>query len=235
MVKYCCVLFCACLLVTSDGVLSHGTESHEQETARTENSATTEEWPDPEQPRIMSGAADDSGAATQGVADHARDVDKGITFGEVIDDLTWTEFPTLHPMIVHFPVTLIPLAFVFAIVGVFAMGRTYIWLAFAFSLLGLASGWAAAFPAHPHTTGLSAAASLTLEKHDFFAYTSLWITTLAVLMAAICLWKPGRLVRVSLALVLLLSSLSIAITGHYGGALAYVHGIGAQGRFLSPH
>lgn len=235
MVKYCCVLVCACLLVTSDGVLSHGTESHEQGMARTEKSATTEERLHPDQSRIGSGAADDSRAAEQSVADPARDVDKGITFGEVIDDLTWSEFPTLHPMIVHLPVTLIPLAFVFAMVNVFAMQRTFIWLAFAFSLLGLASGWAAAFPAHPHTTGLSAAASLTLEKHDFFAYTSLWLTTLAVLIGAICLWKPGHLVRVSMALVLLLSSLSIAITGHYGGTLAYVHGIGAQGRFLSPH
>jgi uncharacterized membrane protein len=138
-------------------------------------------------------------------------------------------------MIVHVPVTLIPMAFVLAFVGLFVAQRIFLWLALAFAAIGLAGGFIAAFPTHPHTHGLSQAAELTLEKHDFFAYTTLWLTSLAVLVAAICIWRPARLSRIGLSLVLLLASLSVALTGHYGGTLAYVHGIGSQGRFLSAH
>jgi len=138
-------------------------------------------------------------------------------------------------MIVHVPVTLIPLAVVLALVRLFAAQRTFLWLSLVSAAIGLAGGFIAALPTHPHTHGLSQAAESTLAKHDFFACTTLWLTSLAVLVAAICIWEPVRLLRVGVALVLFLASLSVALTGHYGGTLAYVHGIGSQGRFLSSH
>jgi len=149
--------------------------------------------------------------------------------------LSFAEFPTLHPLVVHVPVTFIPLAFGFALLGVFVAQRTFLWLAFAFATGGLGAGLVAAFPMHPHTSGLSAAARATLQKHDFFAYGTLWLALAAVLVGAVCLWKPGRLPKICLSLILLLSSMCVAITGHYGGTLAYVHGVGVQGRYLSSH
>jgi hypothetical protein len=69
----------------------------------------------------------------------------------------------------------------------------------------------------------------------FFAYGTLWLTFAAVLVATLCAWKPTRIVKVGLCAVLLFSTLAVAITGHHGGTLAYVHGIGVQGQFLSTH
>ena len=221
-------LLVLCLLATASTVLAHGTQSHED---KREQSAKG----------MSSGEAGDAGqpgedASPRSISSkHENGTESAIDFGGIIDDLTWSDFPTLHPMIVHVPVTLIPLAFVLALVGVFAAQRTFLWLALAFAAIGLAGGFIAAFPTHPHTHGLSQAAESTLAKHDFFAYTTLWLTSLAVLVAATCIWKPVRLSRIGLALVLLLASLSVALTGHYGGTLAYVHGIGSQGRFLSAH
>ncbi|UCH49786.1 MAG: hypothetical protein JSU95_08520 [Betaproteobacteria bacterium] len=115
------------------------------------------------------------------------------------------------------------------------MHRMFIWLTLAFAGVGLLSGIVAAFPLHPHTAGLSEAARVTLQKHDFFAYGTLWLTFAGALAALICIWKPVRIVRAGLCSLLLFSTLAVAITGHYGGTLAYVHGIGVQGQFLSTH
>lgn len=158
-----------------------------------------------------------------------------LSIDTLIDDLSFSEFPTLHPLVVHVPVTFIPLAFVFALIGLLVVHRALIWLAFVFTLGGLGGGLVAAFPMHPHTSGLSKAASATLQKHDFFAYGTLWLALVAVVVALVCLWKPARLSMLCLVLVLLLAAASVAVTGHYGGTLAYVHGVGVQGQYLSPH
>lgn len=153
----------------------------------------------------------------------------------LIRDLDFAAFPTLHPMAVHVPVTFIPLALLFALIALFGQRRVFIGLAFGFTLGGLAGGLVAAFPLHPHTTGLSPAASETLAKHDLFAYGTLWLTLVAALVGLACLWRPGALRRLLLGLVLAFAAASVSITAHYGGTLAYVHGVGVQGRYLLEH
>ncbi len=153
----------------------------------------------------------------------------------VVADLTLSDFPTLHPMVVHVPVTFIPLAFLFSIIGLLSARRRFFWLTLGFASAGLLGGLVAAFPLHPHTTGLSAAARLTLHKHDLFAYATLWLALASVVLASISIWKPITVARIGVSALLLLSTVSVAITGHYGGTLAYVHGIGVQGQFLSNH
>ena len=158
-----------------------------------------------------------------------------LSISSIANDLSLSGFPTLHPMIVHVPVMLIPVALLFSVLSLFVVHRALTWLTLGFAVSGLTGGLVAAFPAHPHTTGLSDAATVTLQKHDFFAYGTLWLTSLALLVALICLWKPSKLVKICLVAALLFSTLSVAITGHYGGTLAYIHGIGVQGHFLSKH
>jgi len=228
MVNVYRVVICFLVFGSATPVFAHGTQSHDDEAERSEQ-------------RAVSGnaAVVEPPVADAAVTEVFRHDEKGaaadISFGAIMADLTWSEFPTLHPMIVHVPVMLIPMAFLLAVIGLFIAQRTFLWLALSFAALGLAGGLIAAFPAHPHTQGLTQAAQITLEKHDFFAYTTLWLTLLSVVVALVCLWKPARLLRFGLAVMLLLSGLSVSITGHYGGSLAYVHGIGPQGRFLSGH
>jgi uncharacterized membrane protein len=225
------------LLLLQGFVFAHGTESHEDKPQHVEQQRPVEKIPDA---ALRGGGAAapaaQAGSTEPGAADGDSEViGSKMSVGGIIDDLAWSQFPTLHPMIVHLPVTLIPLAFVFSVISLFVPQRVFIWLALAFAAAGLAGGFVAAFPMHPHTTGLSEAAKFTLEKHDFFAYATLWLTLVAVFVALFCLWKPNRLDKAGLSLILLLSSVSVAITGHYGGTLAYVHGVGVQGQFLSSH
>lgn len=162
-------------------------------------------------------------------------VEARLSIDTVMRDLNFADFPTLHPVAVHVPVSFIPLAFLFALIAMFSARRVFTGLAFGFALGGLAGGLIAAFPLHPHTTGLSAAARATLHKHDLFAYGTLSLALLAALVGLACLWKPGGIRRLLLCLVLLLASLSVSITAHYGGTLAYVHGVGVQGHHLIEH
>ena len=237
MVHSCGTLVLVCLFAVQGVVFAHGTESHEDEPKREDKHRVAEEAAGTAQ---AEGGAGNLAAEVESVKPGAAEggsevIGSQITVGGTMKDLTWSDFPTLHPMIVHIPVTFIPLAFLFAVVSLFVPQRVFIWLALGFAAGGLAGGFLAAFPMHPHTTGLSEAAKFTLEKHDFFAYATLWLTLVAVLVGLFCVWKPNRLDKAGLSLILLLSSVSVSITGHYGGTLAYVHGVGAQGQFLSSH
>ncbi len=236
MFSRCRALLFALLFGLASAVLAHGTESHGDEVAVDEQQAASQQPLNDDHAGATTtapGAA--SGPAGRHVSGEAqRRTGSGITVGAILDDLTWSEFPTLHPMIVHAPVTLIPLALLISLISLFSARRILVWLSLGLTGAGLVAGYIAAFPAHPHTRGLSEAARLTLEKHDFFAYSTLWLTLAALAVALLCAWKPGPQARAGLCLMLLLASLSVALTGHYGGTLAYVHGIGAQGRFLAP-
>ena len=155
--------------------------------------------------------------------------------GKAIDDFSLHDFPTLHPMVVHVPVIMIPVAFLFGLIGFFSKTRYFVALSTAFAAAGVLGGYVAAFPMHPHTQGLSEAAVRTLQQHDFFAYSTLGITAFAVFVGASALLKPNIWTRGILALTLLLASLCVSVTAHYGGTLTYVHGVGVNGNFLEAH
>lgn len=108
-------------------------------------------------------------------------------------------------------------------------------LATGFALAGLVGGYIAAFPMHPHTHGLSEAAARTLQQHDFFAYSTLGVTAFSVVTGVTAMLKSNLLTRGLLALTLLIASVRVSLTAHYGGRLTYVHGVGVQGNFLDEH
>lgn len=150
------------------------------------------------------------------------------------EDFSYAHFPTLHPLLVHIPVVLIPLSLFIYILGSITHRHNLHWLAAFLVSIGFLGGCAAAFPYHPHTEGLKAAAQQTLYKHDLFAYLTLAVALAASVVSILSCLPLLRLRLVkSLAIVLLLlASGSVAITGHYGGQLAYVHGVGPEGRYL---
>lgn len=151
-----------------------------------------------------------------------------------LSDFSFADFPTLHPLIVHLPVTLIPTALVILIIGLFLQSTQLYAVSAGLTVTGFISGIIAAFPMHPHTTGLSQAAYETLEKHDLFAYSTLALAGISsVFLLLICYKRFQLSVLKWLATVfLVLSSLTVAATGHFGGKLAYIHGIGSQGKYL---
>lgn len=237
MRKYSCGLVVCGLLALPSPTVAHGAESHAEDPAQAAKPAPSS---GESRANIEASKPETYGATSRESPAHATlqkpmDTRQLLSMDTLIRDLSFSAFPTLHPMVVHVPVILIPLAFVFSLISLFSVRRSSIWLVFGLALGGLAGGLVAAFPLHPHTTGLPTAAKTTLMKHDFFAYGTLWLTLIAVVVALICLYKPGRLPRVFLSLALLLRALCVSIAGHYGGTLAYVHGVGTQGQYLAPH
>ena len=140
---------------------------------------------------------------------------------------------TLHPMIVHFPITLFYLTALFE--GLyFAFHKD--WLARAGYLLltlsmasGVAAGLAGAISENYIIHHVTAASLQILSRHKNFAELSvftfgvgwLWRTLLAL---------RGRLPRGFAAfvyyLVLLIGVALISYTGFLGGSLVYDHGVG---------
>ena len=137
------------------------------------------------------------------------------------------EFPTLHPMVVHLPVVLLPFAFLLLLIEFFSRSKSPQLPSIIATLGGTAGALMASYWLHPHVESISKDALEVLEAHDMYAY----ITTGLASGASICLllryfrWNsPDRRWWTGSALILLFfSSLSVAATGHLGATLSHVH------------
>ena len=137
------------------------------------------------------------------------------------------EFPTLHPMVVHLPVVLLPFAFLLLVIEIFSRSKSSQLPSMIATFGGTAGALMASYWLHPHVESISRDALEVLEAHDLFAY----ITTGLASGASMCLllryfrWKsPDRRWWTGSALILLFfSSLSVAATGHLGATLSHVH------------
>ena len=137
------------------------------------------------------------------------------------------EFPTLHPMVVHLPVVLLPFAFLLLIIEIFSRSKSPQLPSIIATFGGTAGALMASYWLHPHVESISRDALEVLEAHDLFAY----ITTGFASGASMCLllryfrWNsPDRRWWTGSALILLFfSSLSVAATGHLGATLSHVH------------
>ena len=136
-------------------------------------------------------------------------------------------FPSLHPMVVHLPVVLLPFALLLFVME-WRSRPEKASLAVIISAMGGTSGAiVASFWLHPHVESMNREAWAVLEAHDFFAYT----TTGLVSSATICLgfryfrWNHhDRKWYTLIAFILLAaSSLTVAATGHLGSTLSHVH------------
>ena len=137
------------------------------------------------------------------------------------------EFPTLHPMVVHLPVVLLPFAFLLLVIEFFSRSKSPQLPSIIATFGGTAGALMASYWLHPHVESISRDALEVLEAHDLFAY----ITTGLASGASMCLllryfrWNsPDRRWWTGSALILLFfSSLSVAATGHLGATLSHVH------------
>lgn len=166
-----------------------------------------------------------------------------------------SEFPSLHPIIVHFAIVLIFVAAIMQIFNIFLLRKETGWMIAFFLLSGLLAAIIASGRLHPDTTGLSSHAKMVLEKHDQWAEWTILSSSVALALQAIHLFlvrKSKRLVRapgqrikftfrfyrglvVFIALILLFSSFCVMRTGHYGAQLVHIEGVGPQGKFLERH
>lgn len=152
--------------------------------------------------------------------------DKWFTFAP------WSDFSTLHPLVVHFPVVLLPIGTLFLALGLAFRQRALEWTAAGFLGTGWLSGLLASTMFHPHVDALTLLAREALEAHEFWAGLALWLSAPAAVLAAVrTRMRPSR-ARMALAVLALLlsvgASLAVMAAGHHGATLTHIHRVGAE-------
>lgn len=163
------------------------------------------------------------------------------------------DFPSLHPLIVHFAIVLIIVAAALQLLNVFLLKKELAWIIAAILLIGFLAAWFAAKDLHPHTHGLTKHAEMVLEQHDKFADWTINTAMVGLALQIIYLFllkyskamttapvegvdgfasKLSRISAVVIALVLLSSAYCVSRAGHYGSQLVHIEGVGPQGKFL---
>jgi len=142
----------------------------------------------------------------------------------------------LHPAVVHFPIVLILLGAVVAVVAVF-LRRWHLPMLAAIVLVGGAGGalvatWTGEEEAEM-AGEISEPADALLEEHEEWGEwtrnVAIVAALLAVAAAGVGLTRHLRVARgigVATALVAVVAAYSVGMTGHYGGLLVYKHGVG---------
>lgn len=163
------------------------------------------------------------------------------------------DFPSLHPLIVHFAIVLIIVAAALQLVNTILMKNHLALIIGTLLLVGSVAAWLASTNFHPHTHGISAHAKLVLEQHDKWAdWTNVSARIGLVLQivylilvafktrpnqspsndTSVKILRYSRLASILIAFVLLVSAYSVSRAGHYGAQLVHIEGIGPQGKFL---
>jgi uncharacterized membrane protein len=138
----------------------------------------------------------------------------------------------LHPMIVHFPIALLIVGFLFETTGLFVQKEFFSKTGFYLLILGTIGVITAYFTGQSAGNGISEAGSLkqALETHEGAAVLALWLMGGAAFVRVILvLLKMNYGIFKGFAFVLfLVGVLSIARTGYYGGELVFKHAAGVQ-------
>ena len=97
----------------------------------------------------------------EGDTTHHHDEGMAIDESKVKADLD--DFPTLHPLIVHFAIVLIIVAAGMQLLNLYFMKKEIAWIITAILFVGVLAAWVAGRNFHPHTHGISAHAQLVLD------------------------------------------------------------------------
>lgn len=149
----------------------------------------------------------------------------------------FSDFPNLHPLVVHVPIVLILLGAALQAVLVFKDWQQVRWG----TLLVLAGGFAGALAAstvfHAEPAGLGRRAAAVFAAHEKYASYTLWLSGITLLLRGVGdFFKIQRRAYEILVLAFALAAAGVlSVAGHRGAQLVYVEGVGPQGHLLSKH
>ena len=136
-------------------------------------------------------------------------------------------FPTLHPLVVHLPVVLLPFALLLLTLELISRQKKRQLPVIISAIGGTLGALLASYLLHPHVESMSKEAFEVLEAHDLFAYMTTGFASSACifLLARFFRWnnKDRKWWTILSFILLLSSSLSVAATGHLGATLSHVH------------
>ncbi len=160
--------------------------------------------------------------------------DEGMTPDESKVAADLDDFPTLHPLIVHFAIVLIIVAAALQLLNLILIKKEIAWIIAVILLIGVSSAWLAGRNFHPHTHGISDHAKMVLDQHDKWADWTIntGIIALILQVANLFVFKTKRWAMAIVAVILVGSGYSVLHAGHYGAQLVHIEGIGPQGKYL---
>ena len=148
-------------------------------------------------------------------------------------------FPSIHPMIVHFPIVLIILAAILQLIGLFVYQHIFHYTITAIVAIATFTAWLASNTIHAHTGPLPPEIATVLQQHESFAAWTIWLSAAALILkiASCFIHKPSwhRFTQWGAMLVLAIVTVCVSIAGHYGATLVHKYGVGPQGRLLEQH
>ncbi|MFA3783309.1 DUF2231 domain-containing protein [Melioribacteraceae bacterium 4301-Me] len=138
----------------------------------------------------------------------------------------------LHPMIVHFPIALLIIGFLFDVLSLFVKKDFFSNAGFYLLILGTVGVIAAYFSGDYAGDGITETGTLkqALEIHEEAAKLTLWIVITAAVFRIflVSLKKYHKIYKGIFLILFLFGVLSIFRTGFYGGQLVYKHAAGVQ-------
>lgn len=136
----------------------------------------------------------------------------------------------LHPMIVHFPIALLIVGFLFDMISLLVKKDFFSRAGLTLLILGTVGVIAAYFSGDMAGDGITETGSLkqALETHENAAQLTLWLMVGASLLRIAFVWmkKYTGALRYIAFVVFLAGIISVARTGFYGGELVFKHAAG---------
>ncbi|HUX85127.1 MAG TPA: DUF2231 domain-containing protein [Chitinophagaceae bacterium] len=147
---------------------------------------------------------------------------------------TLADFPKLHPLIVHFPIVFLLLAFLIQLLSFFVFKKELSWVALFLVVLGFIGSYLASGVFHggdPYLALLDPVTRHTFERHEQFASYTVWISGIGSLikLASQFLFKRIIFFEILAFLFLGASAYTIAVTANMGARLVHIDGVGVQG------
>ena len=149
----------------------------------------------------------------------------------------FSDFPNLHPLVVHVPIVLILLGAALQAVLVFKDWEQVRWGTLLIMAGGFAGALAASTVFHAMPTGLAPRAAAVFAAHEKFAGYTLWLSGITLLLRGIGqFFKIQRRAYEILVLGFALAAAGVlSVAGHRGAQLVYVEGVGPQGHLVAKH
>ncbi|ADR22076.1 hypothetical protein MATR_02900 [Marivirga tractuosa] len=144
------------------------------------------------------------------------------------------DFPNLHPLMVHFPIVLLLIGAVLAIVNVILLKKEVDWVITGMVLVGALGAYLSGRTFHPHTHDLTEHAKQVLAQHDLWADWTIYLSIAGFVAQAVSqfIFRQKRWAVAVVALLLIASGYVVSRTGHYGAQLVHIEAVGPQGKFL---
>lgn len=153
---------------------------------------------------------------------------------------TLKDFPRLHPLVVHFPIVFLILAFLIQIVSFFVFSKELSWVTLFLIVFGFIGAYVATHIFHggdPDLSSLTAIARENFERHEQFADYTVWVSGIAAAVKILShfLFRRKLWTEIIAAVLMAVSVYTITITGDMGSRLVHIDAIGVQGNKIPLH